>query len=215
MANSSKLKTMKQTYSLIAVMCVVYAAYAQTYPNPEFMNEIYAYQKDGNVLTRLEKGSSKMESKMKLGGMGGAENGYSLDNEKSAVRFASMGQNSFIYWNGAESTSSTSNAKTDSMMRANGLDPSLMSGMGMDPSQQISLYKMEQSKGKRKILLMSMGPFKKNNSSDKYSLSFKKIRTGYYEIMVDKPLSKGEYAFLMTGGGSMDGSSTLFAFAVD
>jgi hypothetical protein len=191
-------------------------AIAQTYPNPEFTNEVYAYQKQNNTLTRLEKGSSKMETKTKLGGMGGAESGYSIDNEKSTVRLTNIDQFSFVYWNGTEtpSTSSASNAKSDSMMRANGLDPNMFSGMAMDPSQLISLYKMEQSKGKRKALLMSAGPFKKN-SDNKYSLSFKKIRNGYYEVIVDKPLPKGEYAFVMMAMGSADGSVSLFAFAVE
>jgi len=204
-----------KTFFLMPSLVTSLMALAQAYPNPEFTNEIYAYQKQGNALTRLEKGSSKMETKTKFGGMGGAENGYSLDNEKSTVRLANIGQYSFVYWNGAESSSAASNAKSDSVMRANGLDPNMYSGMGMDPSQTISLYKTEQSKGKRKILLMSAGPFKKNSDSDKYTLSFKKIRNGYYEMIVDKPLPKGEYAFVMMGMGSMDGSVALFAFAVE
>ena len=36
-------------------------------------------------------------------------------------------------------------------------------------------------------------------------------------MVIDKPLGKGEYVFTMMniGMGSMDGSSTLFAFGVD
>jgi hypothetical protein len=203
---------MKRLFLLPLTLSAV-VAIGQTYPNPEFTNEVYAYQKNGNVLTRLEKGSSKMETKTKLGGMGGAESGYSIDNEKSTVRFNNITQYSFVYWNGTEATS-TSNPKSDSMMRANGMDPNMFSGMAMDPSQLISLYKMEQSKGKRKALLMSGGPFKKS-SDNKHSLSFKKIRTGYYEVVVDKPLPKGEYAFVMMSMGSADGSVSVFAFAVE
>jgi hypothetical protein len=213
LANNFKSNVMKRLFFLPLTLSAV-VAMAQTYPNPEFTNEVYAYQKQNNALTRLEKGSSKMETKTKLGGMGGAENAYSLDNEKSSVRLNNMSQYSFVYWNGAE-PSSGSNAKSDSIMRANGIDPNMVSGMAMDPSQSISLYKAEQSKGKRKILLMSMGPFKKNIDSNKCSLSFRKIRNGYYEVVVDKPLPKGEYAFVMMGMGSMDGSVSLFAFAVD
>ena len=58
---------------------------------------------------------------------------------------------------------------------------------------------------------------KKMQSSDKFTFSVKKIREGYWELVIDKPLPKGEYAFTVMGMGmaNMDGSTTLFAFAVD
>jgi hypothetical protein len=57
---------------------------------------------------------------------------------------------------------------------------------------------------------------KTEKANAKYSLSFKKVREGYFEIVVDKKLPKGEYVFINTGqGGGMDYSATLFAFAVD
>jgi hypothetical protein len=107
----------------------------------------------------------------------------------------------------------------DSMMRANGMDPSMMESM-MDPSNMISLYKAETGKEKRKVLLQkSPGAFggKKSQSSDKFTFSAKKVREGYWELMVDKTLPKGEYVFTMMGMGmgSMDGSTSLFAFAID
>lgn len=109
-------------------------------------------------------------------------------------------------------------------MRANGMDPAMMPGMSsmMDPTNTISLYKAESGKGKRKILMMKNPgamPFgsKKMQSSDKFTFSVKKIREGYWELVIDKPLPKGEYAFTVMGMGmaNMDGSTTLFAFAVD
>ena len=109
-------------------------------------------------------------------------------------------------------------------MRANGMDPAMMQGMTSmtDPSSTISLYKAESASGKRKILMMktpgamSFGN-KKMQSSDKFTFSVKKIREGYWELVIDKPLPKGEYAFTLMGMGmaSMDGSTTLFAFGVD
>ena len=109
------------------------------------------------------------------------------------------------------------------MMRANGIDPSIMSsGSMMDPTQMIILYKVDIGKGDRKIYLMKTGgalPFAshKNKSSDKYSLSVKKIREGYWQLIVDKNLPKGEFAFTVTGMGmaNMDGSVSIFAFAID
>ena len=193
------------------------------YPEPEFSNEVCYLKKDSiNTVVRLEKGSSKMETKTKMGGMGGSESGYVLDGEKSAVRLQRTGSNlSFIISKGGRGTASSPQA--DSMMKANGMDPSSMSGMmgGMDdPSSTITLYKADSEKGKRKIYMQKIGGAfgsHKMQSSDKYTFSVKKIREGYWELVIDKTLPKGEYAFSMMGMGmgNMDGSTTLFAFGVD
>ena len=194
------------------------------YPEPEFSNEVYYLKKDSiNTAVRLEKGSSKMESKTKMGGMGGSESGYILDGEKSIVRLKTGSSLSFIISKGGGRASSSPQA--DSMMKANGIDPASMGDMmgGMnDPASTITLYKAESSKGKRKILMMKapgMSPFgsKKMQSSDKYTFSVKKVRDGYWELVIDKTLPKGEYAFSMMGMGvgNMDGSTTLFAFGID
>jgi len=95
-----------------------------------------------------------METKTKLGGMGGSESGYIQGGEKSTVRLRAGNNFSFIISKGSRAGMSTSRQR-DSMMRANGMDPSAMSGMmgGMDdPSSTITLYKAESEKGKRKIL---------------------------------------------------------------
>ncbi len=95
----------------------------------------------------------------------------------------------------------------------------MMGGMN-DPANTITLYKAESAKGKRKILMQKLGGAfggKKSQSSDKYTFSVKKIREGYWELVIDKPLPRGEYAFSMMGmgAGNMDGSTILFAFGVD
>jgi len=143
-----------------------------------------------------------------------------MDGSKSTVRLSSGNNVSFIFSSG---TSGSSSAKSDSVMKANGVDPSMLSGMNMsDPSQKLTLYKMESGKGVRKVLLQKapgMNPFgsHKMQSSDKYTFSAKKIKDGYWELVVDKPLPKGEYAFTMMSMGmdAMAGGTTLFAFGVD
>lgn len=193
-----------------------------TYPEPEYSNEVYLLKKDSGKVIRLEKGSSKMNTKTKLGGMGGVENGYSMDEAKSTIRLTSGTGLTFVFSTG-ESPDKKSSPQADSMMRANGLDPSMISmGSMMDPSKMITLYKAESEKNERKIYLMKTGgavPFAgpKNKSSDKYTLSIKKIREGYWELVVDKSLPKGEYAFTVMSGGmsNADGSVIIFAFAVD
>lgn len=200
-----------------AILFIGHAVYAQTYPEPEFSNEPYYLNKSaGNTLVRLEKNSSKMDTKANA--ISGSESGYSIDGSKSSVRLSSGNNISFVISSGSSSTASS--AKSDSVMRANGVDPSMMGRMD-DPSQKLTLYKVESTKGVRKVLLQKapgMNPFgsHKLQSSEKYSFSARKIKEGYWELVVDKPLPKGEYAFTMMGMG-MDamGGTTLFAFGVD
>ena len=217
---------MKKYFLFFAPFLIVGAAWAQSnktkYPEPEFAKEIYFLKKDSvTSVMRLEKASAKMDSKTKMGGLGGSESGYTWDGTKSTIRLNTRNNLSFVFSTGASASSSN---KQDSMMLANGMDPAMMQGMSsvMDPTSTITLYKAESGNGKRKILMMkSPGamPFgsKKMQSSDKYTFSVKKIREGYWELVIDKPLPKGEYAFTVMGMGmaNMDGSTTLFAFAVD
>ena len=195
------------------------------YPEPEFSNEVYYLKKDnGFSVVRLEKNSSKIESKAKLGGFGGSESALPIEGEKSTTRLSLLNKLSFVFSNGT--TAKKSNSLQDSIMAANGMDASMMQDMmgGMnDPANTITLYKLEISNGKRKILLqknpgaMTFGS-KKQKSSDKYSFSVKKIRNGYWELVIDKTLTRGEYAFTYAGmgmGGSADGSINIFAFAVE
>lgn len=217
-------KKLLLSISVAFIACTVNAQDDKTkYPEPEFSNEVYLLKKENTfTVMRLEKGSSKMDTKTKLGGMAGAESAYLLEGETSTARLNSGSSLSFIYSTGAGEKKSS--PQMDSMMRANGVDSAIMSGYGttMDPSSMITLYKVETDKGSRKILLMkSPGamPFgsKKMKSSDKYTFSVKKIKDGYWELVVDKTLPKGEYAFsvMSMGMGNMDGSTLMFAFGVD
>lgn len=187
------------------------------YPVPEYSNEIYLVKKDTSVsLMRLEKGSSKMEMKVKMMGMGGMNQGYEMEGEKSTVRFPGGNNLVFVFYAGGGGRSTT--AEADSAMKANGMDASMMAnpmGSMMDPSQNISLYNMVPEKGRRKIMLQSMGMMGKfKKSSTKYTLSIKKVKENYYEMIVDKTLPRGDYAFVMMSMSSMDQSYSLFAFEV-
>jgi hypothetical protein len=212
---------MKKIFFLPVLVAWMNMLHAQTYPDPEFANEIYLLKKDNPYsLMRLEKGASKMETKTNM--ISGSEQGYSLEGTKSDVRIQGGNNLSFIFSTGS-SSSSSSNSGSDSMMKANGVDPKMLNFGGMmDPTNNISLYKMDIEKGERKIFMMKTGgalPFSKhkNQSSDKYTFSLKKIRDGYWELVIDKSLPKGEYAFTMMAIGmqAMDGGMTLFAFGVD
>jgi hypothetical protein len=188
------------------------------YPVPEYNDEIYLVTMDSAItLMRLEKGSSKQEMKVKMMGMGGMDQGYTLEEEHSPVRLSGGSGLIFLFYNGGSAISTTPEA--DSMMRANGMDPAMMSNpmsAMMDPTQSLSLYNMRPEKGKRKALLHSMGIMgKSKKTAMKYTLSVKKIKEGYYEMVVDKTLPRGEYTFVMMDMRSMDQSFSLFAFGVD
>src|SRR5690349_15147988 len=215
---------MKAIILLVLLLGCVCILRAQKYPEPEFANEVYFLKKDSvNMVIRLEKDHSKMENKNKITSY---EQSYQLDGDKSRIRLKSGKDLSFVFSTGTEGENKTGNPAADSVMRANGMDPSMMNGMGMDmygfkdPSSSIQLYKTESSKGKRKIITMKAGGGMfgagKSSSSDTYTFSVKKIRNGYWELLIDKPLPRGEYAFAIADRPSgMDQSSTFFAFGVD
>ena len=189
------------------------------YPIPEYSNEINLLKKnDSLILQRLEKGSAKKEMKVKMMGMAGMDNGYELDGEKSTVRLNSGSSLVFVYYTG-QAGGAASNHMADSMMKANGADMSMMSNtmsMMEDPAKTITLYNMQSGKGKRKIMLQSMGLMgKSKKTSNVYTISVKKIKDSYYQMIVDKDLPKGEYAFILMSGAGMDGSYPAFAFAVE
>jgi len=210
---------MKKVFLATILVCSVGVLSAQTYPDPEFTNEVYFLKKENPYsLVRLEKNSAKQEQKTNM--IKGSEFGYEIDGKSAAVRFSTGSNLSFIFSNG--SSSGSTNSKSDSVMRANGVDPNAFAGFGnSDPSSSITLYKLNIDGDSRKIYLQKTGgalPFSshKNQSSDKYTFSVKKIRDGYWELIVDKTLPNGEYAFAITGMGGMSMTSqTVFAFGID
>jgi len=212
---------MKHPALLFFLFYSAFTIKAQKYPDPEFSNEIYFLKKDSiHSLVRLEKDISSMNTKMKLGGFGGGESGYTLKGEKSKVRLPDGENLSFVF--SAGTSSGSSSAQSDSVLRANGLDPSIMSEMN-DPASRITLYYTESGKGLRKIVTqktpgaMGFGAKKMFSGSEKYTFSMKKIKEGYWELVIDKTLPKGEYAFAMMNNGINTGdmSMLLFAFGID
>ncbi len=202
-----------------------------TYPEPEFGKEVYGYKKNNNELVRLEKETSTMKTKTKMGGFAGAQMAYEMQGKKSSVRFNGTENLTFVFQSGygkkeSVKTESQVSMGADSlnMMGDNSMpampDMSSMMDMMNDPAKTISLYEVALKDGKRKIVMQDSGGMtmfsKKEKSNTKYSLSFKKVKEGYFEIVVDKRLPRGEYVFVNTNqGNSMDNSSTLFAFAID
>lgn len=205
----------------ILIACAVNAQNdKQKYPIPEFVNTIYYFDKENGKLIKLEKEISQMETKVKLGGIGGVDNGFIIEGKSSPVRIKGGENLSFVYFTGS---GQESNPQNDSLMQANGIDPSSMNmDMLTDPSSTASLYSAIQEGGDRKITIQmgqGMKMFgKEKKTSKEYAFSVKKVRSGYYELVIDSTLPKGEYTFSMMnmmGGSGMDGSTTMFAFGID
>src|ERR1043166_10128122 len=125
MKTNSRLLRM---FFLSATVFIGYGISAQTYPEPEFSNEVYFLKKDKDYsVVRLEKSSSKMENKTKI--VGPSEQSYSIDGDKSPVRLSGGSNFSFVISKG--SSQGSSSPKSDSVMKANGVDPNMMDEMGM------------------------------------------------------------------------------------
>lgn len=214
---------MKKIFLSVALLVAGCIVFGQQYPQPEFVNEVYCLKKgDGNevVLIRLEKSSSQPDTKLKMAGFGGAEYGYTIGGESSTVRLNGSQSISFVYVN--SSSANTATVGRDSMLRANGMDPAMLTDMGSmsDPAGMITLYRIDPGKGVRKILLQKSGGMfsgNKSSSGKKYTFSVKKIKEGYWELVPDKSLPRGEYAFTLMGAGmgSADGSVMIYAFGID
>ncbi len=218
---------MKQLFFLISSFLIAIITIAQTYPDPEFLNEVYNLKNDSAYsLVRLEKANAKQLQQNRAVGINGTEQGYSVDGTKSDIRFQSGSGLVFIFSNGASAAKSSN--KSDSLMRSNGIDPGSFANAisaYTDPDKNITLYKLETSKGIRKIITMKvpgMNPFgsHKVTSSDKYTFSTKKPKEGYWVFQIDKTLPRGEYAFALSamlgGMGSNAGNNMLvYAFGID
>jgi len=183
----------------LILLCFVVGLYGQTnneaaakIPGPKFLNHIYYYGKD--TLTDLEQASAHMISRTKAFGYGGSEAGYSMDGEKSAVRFGSGDSIRFV-------------------VKTNG-------AMG-DPSMMIRLYKFITRKGNREVILSSQaGPYQKRKGHESDDISFNIQQSGndVYLIIPASALTSGEYGFLnmmMIHGNGMKMTYTVFAFGIN
>ncbi|WP_431216954.1 hypothetical protein ACQ86N_21820 [Puia sp. P3] len=211
----------KAALAFIGVLGFGLATVGQDYPNPEFNNEVYAFQKDSSKLFRLEKQTATVENKTSI--VSGSRVEYNIDAVKATVRLGNIDRLSFVFWTGAAASGIAPGvapgSRGDSMIRASGVDPSLLNVGGANSPDNLSLYRMDAAKGRRTILLVKAGGYfsKKGGESEKYSLSTKRIREGYFEMFVDKKLPPGEYAFVIRSQGMdmMRGGVTLFCFGVD
>lgn len=183
------------TVALATVTLLLAAQSSDSIPDPEFINQVFVWGKDHKLMP-LEKKDAELVTKNKMG-IGGAKQMYQMNGATSPVSIPA--DNTMFVVSTA----------------GNG-------DFGMDPSQQFALLKFESKKDKREAISAEYGGMmkkqKSNPGNNEIALNYKKIREGVYGITPDKPLDKGQYAFLNKASMQAAGMSMkmeAFAFSVE
>jgi hypothetical protein len=158
------------------------------YPNPEFANHPYYFDKSTKQLTALEKSSAKISTKAKALGYGGVSSQYVIEGNASSINIPVSDTTEFVVTGG------------------NNL---------MDPSQMLSLYSLDVNKRQRSaVMAQGKGLFGKNKEAGKITCMLKKINDKYV-LVVPMKLEPGQYAFInMIGGGGMEHTYDAYCFSV-
>jgi hypothetical protein len=157
-------------------------------------NEVKLYHPKNGQQTDLEKTGAVKKQKKKLGGFAGMSFTYEMEGEKSPMRI---------------------NADSAIFVIEQG------TGMfSMDISMAILLYKLEIKDGKRVAVQGNYKPslFGVGKTTDtKITTSSKQLKEGLKQIIPEKKLQKGEYAFLggMVGADGDATKCTVYAFGID
>jgi 1-aminocyclopropane-1-carboxylate deaminase/D-cysteine desulfhydrase-like pyridoxal-dependent ACC family enzyme len=160
-------------------------------------SEIKLYHPANDKQSGLESTTALKSQKKKLGGFGGVSFSYELKGEKSDVR---INADSAIFI----------------LVQGTGM-------MGMDISMSIMLYKLEVRGGNRiavvgdyKPSVLGMG----KTTDTKINTNSKQLKEGLTQILPEKKLEKGEYAFItgLMEGNNYDGKNTkyiVYAFSIE
>lgn len=159
-------------------------------PTPEFINEPYYYDNDGNRLIRLENATALLISKKKTLGLKGAKQSLSMENPSSKTRFTAKNNITFII-------------KT--------------SGDVIDLTSYIKLYKFIPADQKREVTISSKEGVLTNKDEEKgkqISFNVKMISKDNYMIQFADALEAGEYGFVWVKNMELK-EFTVFAFGID
>lgn len=160
-------------------------------------SEVKLYHPATDKQSGLESTGAIRKQKKKLGGFGGVSFSYELEGEKSTVR---LNADSAIFV----------------LQQGTGM-------VGMDISMTLRLFKLEMKNGKR---IAVEGEYKSSvlgtgkTTDTKIVTRSKQLKEGLTQIVPEKKLEKGEYAFVssMMEGNNYDGKNTkytVYAFAID
>jgi len=159
-------------------------------PTPEFINQPYYFNTDGNNLIKLENANALMVTKKKTLGLKGAKQFLSMDAASSKIRFVAKKDIVFFI-------------KT--------------SGDVIDLTSYIKLYEFVPVDQKREVTVTSKEGVLNNKDEAKGRLinfSVKMISKDNYQIQLPDQLAAGEYGFVWVKNMELK-EFTVFAFGID
>jgi hypothetical protein len=159
-------------------------------PTPEFINQPYYFDNDGNKLIKLESVNALMVTKKKTLGLKGAKQFLSMDASSSKIRFVAKKDIVFFI-------------KT--------------SGDVIDLTSYIKLYQFVPVEQKREVTVTSKEGVLNNKDEAKGKLmnfSVKMISKDNYQIQLPEQLKAGEYGFVWVKNMELK-EFTVFAFGID
>ena len=159
-------------------------------PTPEFINQPYYFDKDGNKLIKLENANALMVTKKKTLGLKGAKQFLSMDATSSKIRFVAKKDIVFFI-------------KT--------------SGDVIDLTSYIKLYQFIAVDQKREVTINAKEGLLNNKDEAKGKLinfSVKMISKDNYQIQLPEQLEAGEYGFVWVKNMELK-EFTVFAFGID
>jgi hypothetical protein len=159
-------------------------------PTPEFINQPYYFDNDGNRLIKLENANALMVTKKKTLGLKGAKQFLSMDDPTSKIRFVAKKDIVFFI-------------KT--------------SGDVIDLTSYVKLYQFLPADQKREATITSKEGVLNNKDEAKgklMSFSVKMIAPDNYQIQLPEQLEAGEYGFVWVKNMELK-EFTVFAFGID
>ena len=174
----------------VATPAVVVVVKEIVLPTPEFINQPYYFDNDGNKLIKLENANALMVTKKKTLGLKGAKQFLSMDATSSKIRFVAKKDIVFFI-------------KT--------------SGDVIDLTSYIKLYLFVPVEQKREVTITSKEGVLNNKDEAKGKLinfSVKMITKDNYMIQLPEQLEAGEYGFVWVKNMELK-EFVVFAFGID
>jgi len=159
-------------------------------PTPEFIDQPYYYDKDGNKLIKLEDATAQMVTRKKTLGLKGAKQSLAVDAVSSKIRFTAKKDIVFIMKTSADV---------------------------IDITSYIKLYQFAPADQKREVTITSKEGIlndKKEENGKLIPFSVKLIGADNYVIKCGEQLSAGEYGFVWVKNMQLK-AFTVFAFGID
>ena len=159
-------------------------------PAPEFINQPYYYDRDGNKIIKLENANALMITKKKTLGLKGAKQFLSMDDASSKIRFTAKKDIVFFI-------------KT--------------SGDVIDLTSYIKLYQFIPAGQKREVTITAKEGVLNDKDEPKGKLinfSVKPVSKDNYMIQLPGQFDAGEYGFVWVKNMDLK-EFTVFAFGID